>query len=132
MIRETFVAKAAHQQRPFDEVLRIREAEPTAAASSRVAEHTPASRPGADFLRVAAEGLQKAWRWLERKRTQQLSSRRLRLAETISLGEKRSVSIVQVDGSQFLIGCSTGSVQLLAVLDKQDGGRRVMKFEGGL
>ena len=59
---------------------------------------------------------------LKAKRTQQLASRRLRVAETISLGEKRSVSIVQVDGAQYLIGCSTGSVQLLVVLDKPDAG----------
>lgn len=76
--------------------------------------------PYTDLLRAAAGYLHTGWRWLERKRTQQLSSRRLRLAETISLGEKRSVSIVQVDGAQYLIGCSTGSVQLLAVLDPQD------------
>ena len=62
-----------------------------------------------------------AWTWLERKRTQQLASRRLRVAETISLGEKRFVSIVQVDGAQFLIGGAAGSVSLLAVLDKQQG-----------
>lgn len=76
----------------------------------------------AEILRRASAYLQAGWKWLELKRTQQLSSRRLRLAETISLGEKRSVSIVQVDGAQFLIGCSTGSVQLLAVLDKKDDG----------
>lgn len=76
--------------------------------------------PYTDLLRAAAGYLHTGWRWLEHKRTQQLSSRRLRLAETISLGEKRSVSIVQVDGAQYLIGCSTGSVQLLAVLDPQD------------
>jgi flagellar biogenesis protein FliO len=77
------------------------------------------------------EYLQAGWKWLERKRTQQLASRRLRLAETISLGEKRSVSIVQVDGAQFLIGCSAGSVQLLAVLDKQHEGNAPLADTGG-
>ena len=62
------------------------------------------------------------WKWVERKRTQQLASRRLHLAETITLGEKRSISIVQVDGSQYLIGCSAGSVQLLAILSGQEVG----------
>jgi flagellar biogenesis protein FliO len=52
---------------------------------------------------------------------QHVSSRRLRLTETISLGEKRSVSIIEVDGAQYLIGSSAGSVQLLTVLEKQDG-----------
>lgn len=75
--------------------------------------------PRAEILRHAFAYLQVAWRWIERKRTQQLSSRRLRVAETISLGEKRSVSIVIVDGAQFLIGCSAGSVQLLAELARK-------------
>jgi len=69
-------------------------------------------------LRGALDCLQTAWNWLQRKRTQQLTSRRMRLKETISLGEKRCISIVQVDGAHFLIGSSTASVQLIAVLDK--------------
>jgi len=135
MIRETFAAGAANRPRSFNETLRIREAEPGAAAGSRAAARPASPHANADMVRAGFERLRKAWRWLERKRTQQISSRRLRVAETISLGEKRSVSIVQVDGAQYLIGCSTASVQLLAVLerndDKRDSGRRVMKFEGG-
>jgi flagellar biogenesis protein FliO len=52
----------------------------------------------------------------------QTSSRRLRVAETVSLGEKRFVSIVQVDGAQFLIGGSATEIQLLANLNPQPGG----------
>lgn len=44
-------------------------------------------------------------------------NRRLRVAETISLGEKRFVSIVEVDGEQFLIGGSAANLVLLAKLD---------------
>ena len=77
----------------------------------------------AEVLRTASGHLQRAWRWLENKRTLQMSSRRLRVAETISLGEKRSVSIVQVDGAQYLIGSSVNSVQLLAVLDDRKSGK---------
>ena len=62
-----------------------------------------------------------AWKWLERKRTQQLSARRLRVAETIQLGEKRFVSILQVDGAQFLIGGAAGNVSLLAMLSTEAG-----------
>lgn len=108
------VAKTVTQQIwPAD--LRISEAFPT---TSNFPERG-AGKAQPQMLSIAAAYLHAGWRWLERKRTQQLLSRRLRLTETISLGEKRSVSIVQVDGAQFLIGCSTGSVQLLAVLDKQ-------------
>jgi flagellar biogenesis protein FliO len=44
------------------------------------------------------------------------ATRRLRVAETMSLGEKRFVSIVSVDGREFLIGGGTSGVSLLAQL----------------
>ncbi len=84
-------------------------------SSNRAAPHsaTPTKAVG-DALRL----LRAAWDWLQQRRAEQLTSRRLRVAETISLGEKRFVSIVQVDGAQYLIGGSASSVQLLAVLDQ--------------
>lgn len=78
--------------------------------------HNPAL---AAILRPLAQQALSAWRWLHAKRTQQLTNRRLRVAETVSLGEKRFVSILQVDGTHFLVGGAAGSVSLLAILDKQ-------------
>ena len=60
------------------------------------------------------------WRWVwsqvnglaARQRT-----RRLRVSETISLGEKRFVSILEVDGEQLLIGGSAENLVLLAKLE---------------
>ena len=75
---------------------------------------------GAKLLRYLVTYAGAAWRWVERRRTLQLSNRRLRLTETISLGEKRSVSIVQVNDVQYLIGHCAGSVQLLAKIDQQN------------
>jgi flagellar biogenesis protein FliO len=47
----------------------------------------------------------------------------MRVTETVSLGEKRFVTILHVDGQQLLIGSATGQVTLLAVLDdKQSAG----------
>lgn len=46
------------------------------------------------------------------------AARRLRVSETVSLGEKRFVSILCVDGEQFLVGGSSSNVVLLAKLDK--------------
>ncbi|RXH57266.1 flagellar biosynthetic protein FliO [Granulicella sibirica] len=63
--------------------------------------------------------LASAWKWLEQKRVQQSTMRRLRISETISLGEKRSIWIIQVDGKDYLVGGSAGSVALLSALDKQ-------------
>jgi hypothetical protein len=71
------------------------------------------------ILRPLAESIASAWKWLAQKRTAQISSRRLKVAETVSLGEKRFVSILQVDGTNFLLGGAAGSVSLLAILDKQ-------------
>ncbi len=79
---------------------------------------SPRAIPQSALILDAIAKIRMAWRWVERKRAMQLTSRRLRVAETISLGDKRFVSILQVDGAQFLIGGSATSVQLLACLDK--------------
>ena len=42
--------------------------------------------------------------------------RRLRLCESLSLGEKRFVAVVQFDTQQFLIGGGPASINLLARL----------------
>lgn len=121
----TRAAAGADHQQTWTTGLRISE---VAQRSSAVLEQ-PSRMPVAAILKNASGYLRAGWKWLESKRTLQLSSRRLRVAESISLGEKRSVSIVQVDGAQFLIGCSTGSVQLLAVLDGKDGMHRIPSVE---
>jgi flagellar biogenesis protein FliO len=43
-------------------------------------------------------------------------SRRLRVCESVSLGEKRFVAVVQFETQQFLIGGGPASVNLLARL----------------
>ena len=63
--------------------------------------------------------LQGAWKWIQRHGGATIltpRNRRLRVSETISLGDKRFVSIVEVDGTSFLIGGGTGSVVLLTPL----------------
>ena len=47
------------------------------------------------------------------------SSRRLRLSETLSLGDRRFVALIQVDRQEFLMAGSGSSLVLLARL--QDG-----------
>jgi flagellar biogenesis protein FliO len=44
------------------------------------------------------------------------ATKRLTVQETVSLGEKRFVAIVQVDGQQFLLGGAPNSVAMLAQL----------------
>ena len=45
------------------------------------------------------------------------SSRRLRLSETLSLGEKRFLAVVQFQQQEFLVGGTGNSIALLARLD---------------
>lgn len=47
-------------------------------------------------------------------------TKRLRVAETISLGEKRFVAIVSVEGQEFLIGGGSAGMSLLAQLGDND------------
>ena len=65
--------------------------------------------------------LRRAWSWIsERRALQARSRRRLTVTETVSLGEKRFLSIVTIDDTQFLIGGSPSQVALLAQLDPKD------------
>ncbi len=61
------------------------------------------------------------WRWasLVYRRlllTRQRSPRQLRLCETLSLGERRFVAVVQVGQTRFLLGGTPQSLALLARL----------------
>jgi flagellar biogenesis protein FliO len=46
------------------------------------------------------------------------NKKRLRVCETVALGDKRFVAVIQVDDQQFLLGGSSTSVSLLAQLEK--------------
>ncbi len=113
-------AATAETQQSWASVLRITE---VAAGLPSSVSSRPASS-GVLTLRMALKKLQAGWRWVERKRSQQISAKRLRVAETISLGEKRTLSIVTVDGSQYLIGSSAAGVQLLTKLDDNNRDER--------
>ena len=66
-------------------------------------------RPGA---------LMRLFSWLQ-KRAVLRATKQLRVSETISLGEKRFVAILQVENRKFLIGGGASSVALLTQLDAQ-------------
>lgn len=61
--------------------------------------------------------LTRAWTWTQRKLRSHQVRKRLRVCETVSLGEKRFVAVIQVDGEQFLVGGSSSSVSTLAHLE---------------
>jgi hypothetical protein len=73
-------------------------------------------RPETQETRRPGPGmLAQAWAWLRTKYTL-TATKRLRVSETVSLGEKRFVSIVCVEGREFLIGGGASGVTLLAQL----------------
>ena len=72
------------------------------------------------------------WKWLTRCSPGVWGGgvpRRLRIAETVSFGEKRFVSILQVDGEQFLVGGSSSNIILLAKLEGKTEANREGLFE---
>jgi hypothetical protein len=64
---------------------------------------------------IGLSGLARIWSWMHRKYTL-TATKRLRVAETVSLGENRFVALVSVEGREFLIGGGASGVSLLATL----------------
>ena len=85
-----------------------------------------ASEASLSTLRSHTGLLSRAWEWLQSRNVAR-SSRRLRVAETVSLGEKRFVAVVQVDGRHFLLAGGPTNVVLLAQLDANDVFEDVLK-----
>ena len=65
---------------------------------------------------LALSGLKRAFQWLQ-KRCAQRATKQLRVAETVSLGEKRFVAILDVEGRKYLIGGGATNVSLLTQLN---------------
>jgi hypothetical protein len=73
-------------------------------------------RKGADSDSPVSGATIRAWKWLSSYRLS--TTKRLRVAETVSLGEKRFVAIISVDGCDLLIGGGTSGISLLAHMEK--------------
>jgi hypothetical protein len=71
-----------------------------------------------------------SWKWLAEKLKTQQAKKRLRVCETVALGEKRFIAVVQVDDQQFLVGGSSSAVSTLAHLERPRGFAAV--FQKGL
>jgi hypothetical protein len=61
--------------------------------------------------------LARVWSSLQSKYTFS-ATKRLRVSETVSLGEKRFVALVNVEGREFLVGGGASGVSLLAEWEK--------------
>jgi flagellar biogenesis protein FliO len=75
--------------------------------------------------------VQRAWSWLHRKYAIG-ANKRLRVAETVSLGEKRFVALIRVEDCEFLIGGGSSGVSLLTQLGTVPGAANAMRAELGV
>jgi flagellar biogenesis protein FliO len=60
--------------------------------------------------------ISRSWKSLRAQQIARSGSKRLHVAATVSLGEKRFVAVIQVDGKEFLVGGGATNVALLAQL----------------
>jgi flagellar biogenesis protein FliO len=75
-------------------------------------------------------GLTRAFSWLRSKYALN-TTKRLRVAETVSLGEKRFVALVCVEGREFLIGGGSSGVCLLTPLESAKSARQADSSDEG-
>jgi flagellar biogenesis protein FliO len=71
---------------------------------------------GTDFFTVFLSGLRRALHRTPLGRLKIRRDRRLRLRETLSLGERRLVAIVECDRQEFLVAATAQAISLLAPL----------------
>jgi hypothetical protein len=64
--------------------------------------------------------LTRALNWIRTCQLARAGTKRLHVAATASLGEKRFVAVIQIDGLEFLIGGGASNVALLAQLKGKD------------
>jgi hypothetical protein len=75
-------------------------------------------RPEPDSPKPPGPGaLRRAFSWLHRNYVTS-ATKQLRVAETVSLGEKRFVAIIHAEGHKYLVGGGATGVSLLAQLSK--------------
>ncbi len=59
--------------------------------------------------------MRRAFSWLNGNRS---APKRLRVLETVTLGDKRLVAVIQAEGRRFLVGGGPSGVSLLTALDQ--------------
>jgi hypothetical protein len=71
-------------------------------------------------IHTAAGLLSNAWEWFRARQGARSTTKRLEVATTVSLGEKRFVAVIKIDGQQFLVGGGATNVSLLAQLNSSE------------
>jgi len=78
-------------------------------------------------LQNASGLISRVWTWFRERQTARVNSRRLHVAASVSLGEKRFIAVIEVDGQQFLIGGGATTVSLLAQVDNSESLGKVLE-----
>jgi flagellar biogenesis protein FliO len=60
--------------------------------------------------------LSRTWAWIQSQSKMRSPSKRMHLIETLSLGDKRFIAVIEVDKLQFLIASSPTAITLLATI----------------
>jgi len=122
----------AHRSEAIDTVLPLQTTKATTASEPTLApdidaaevsrlEHDLALEPGSQSFRSRLLFKWRGfWDWTKQVTTVRNVKKRLRVCESVSLGEKRFVALIQVDGERFLVGGSSGSLSTLAHLEEQE------------
>jgi hypothetical protein len=76
----------------------------------------PPKTPAARVWQTLTAACWRIWAAIESRRATQ-RRRTLRVVETVAMGEKRFVAILQVEEQRFLVGGGSAGVSLLAKLD---------------
>jgi len=79
---------------------------------------------GKDSEGGLSSGLRSAWQLLLRAARPfkiRIASPRLQALETLSLGNKRTISLLRVDGQELVVGATPNSVVLLSRLERSRG-----------
>ncbi len=99
--------------------------------TQRALASTPAAKPTLPFpvfpggaslkpLQNSNGLLSRIWGWFKARQLAHSSDRRLRVAASASLGEKRFVALIQIDDQQFLVGGGSTNVVLLAQVNAKE------------
>jgi flagellar biogenesis protein FliO len=78
-------------------------------------EANAASQTSAPMETAWMGALKNAWQWA-RRAVKARKTRRLRVCETLSLGDRRFLAVIEFDRQEFLVGGSGNSFELLARL----------------
>ena len=80
-----------------------------------------------DIFAKTSRQLFRIWHRFQQRQKERAAERSLRLEDTVSLGQKRFVAVVSVDGQRFLIGVGTSEISMLAPLQAETSFAHVLQ-----